>query len=106
MSEGTSHFTIAGELSIYRAAELAQSLAAWQAQACGVHTHLSLDLSEVTEMDSAGLQLLLSLLRSAQQAAQTLQIQAANDAVLEVLRTAGALPFFFSESFSEATRTL
>lgn len=97
---------IAGELSIYRAAELAQSLAQWHAHSSGTDTHLRLDLSEVTEMDSAGLQLLLSLVRSTQQAGQTLVIYAPSEAVTEVLDTAGAHPFFTLEAATDAPSTL
>ncbi len=49
-------FTIAGELSIYRAAELCQALQAWlpQVLACG-NDAVYLDLAEVSDMDTAGL---------------------------------------------------
>ena len=61
-------FTITGELSIYRAAELCQALQAWlpQALACG-NDAVYLDLAEVSDMDTAGLQLLLAVQRSAAQ---------------------------------------
>lgn len=106
MSAPQSNFAIAGELSIYRAAELAQSLAAWHVATCDAHPHVTLDLSEVTEMDSAGLQLLLSLVRSTQHAGQTLRLQAASDAVAEVIETAGAQRFFTSEAPTAVLNTL
>ena len=82
-------FTIAGELSIYRAAELCQALQAWlpQALACGDDA-VYLDLAEVSDMDTAGLQLLLALQRSAEDAGARLALQSASPAVLEVLQLA------------------
>lgn len=106
MNVDTSMFTIEGELSIYRAAELAQALADWQSQTAAQSTPLTLDLSEVTEMDCAGLQLLLSLLRSTQQAGQVLEIAAASDAVTEVLGLAGAAPYFAFKPSLEGKSTL
>ena len=82
---------IAEELSIYRAAELAQTLCDWvQSTPAGQALHL--DLSEVTEMDSAGLQLLLSLSRTAQAHALPLHITSASPAVQEVLRLTALEP--------------
>ncbi|UGQ45170.1 STAS domain-containing protein [Massilia endophytica] len=70
-----SALAIEGELTIYRAAELKPVLL--EAAAGGA---LALDLSQVTEFDSAGLQLLLMAQRQA-----TLQLLAPSDAVCEVL---------------------
>ena len=80
-------FTIAGELSIYRAAELCQALQAWlpQALACGDDA-VYLDLAEVSDIDTAGLQLLLALQRSAEDAGARLALQSASPTVMEVLR--------------------
>lgn len=80
-------FTIAGELSIYRAAELCQALQAWlpQALACGNDT-VQLDLAEVSEIDTAGLQLLLAVQRSAKDAGTQLTLQSASPTVMEVLQ--------------------
>ena len=80
-------FTIAGELSIYRAAELCQALQAWlpQVLACGDDA-VHLDLAEVSDMDTAGLQLLLALQRSAEDAGPRLALQSASPAVMEVLQ--------------------
>ena len=85
MSEAV--LAIAGEFSIYRAAELAQNLQAWLPAACATG-HAQLDLSGVTEMDSAGLQLLLSAQRSALALGQDLQVTAASAAVQETLSLA------------------
>ena len=84
MSTTANAFVIEGEFSIYRAAELAQALQAWWPEAeAGGAVHV--DLGAVTEMDSAGLQLLLSLQRSAQTQRLDFQLTAASDCVAEVL---------------------
>ena len=80
-------FAITGEFSIYRAAELAQALHTWLPQAVE-HGSVVLDLSEVTEMDSSGLQLLLSTQRSAQDLQLPFTLQAISPAVTEVLQLA------------------
>lgn len=81
-------FAIDGELSIYRAAELAAALQAWVAQQ-SAGTPLDVDLSAVAEMDSAGLQLLLALQRSAEAQAMPWRITQASPAVQEVLALTG-----------------
>lgn len=80
-------FAITGEFSIYRAAELAQALHAWLPQAAE-HGCVALDLSEVTEMDSSGLQLLLSTQRSAQNLQLPFTLKAVSPDVTEVLQLA------------------
>jgi anti-anti-sigma factor len=70
-----------GELSIYRAAELKPVLL--EALAAGGALHL--ELSEVSELDSAGLQLLMLLKRTAQQRGQQLRLSGHSPAVLEVV---------------------
>lgn len=74
-----------GEFSIYRAAELRLLLLDW------LHAHdagsrLVLDLSEVSDMDSAGAQLLVAAQHTAQQRGLHLQWQAPSPAVREVLQ--------------------
>lgn len=80
-SQGTAvAFAIEGELTIYRAAELKPVLleaAAGEAPA--------VDLSQVTEFDSAGLQLLLVAAREAQGRGKPLQLLAPSAPVREVL---------------------
>lgn len=84
MSDAASTFVVEGEFSIYQAAEIAQALQAWwpHAEASGA---VRLDLSEVSEMDSAGLQLLLSAQRSAQAQALGFQIVSASESVVQTL---------------------
>jgi anti-sigma B factor antagonist len=80
-SQGTAvAFAIEGELTIYRAAELKPVLLEAAAGATP-----AVDLSQVTEFDSAGLQLLLVAAREAQRHGKCLQLQAPSEAVREVL---------------------
>ena len=72
---------IDGELTIYRAAELKQTLLAAVAE----HAELEVDLSQVSEFDSAGLQLLLLAKREAGAAGRTLRLVDHSPAVVEVL---------------------
>jgi anti-sigma B factor antagonist len=55
-ADGTAHFAIEGDLTIYRAAELKEFIFP-QIDRAGV---IEVDLSHVTEIDSAGLQLLIA----------------------------------------------
>lgn len=80
-------FVVEGELSIYRAAELAQELTAWL-QSLPAASEARMDLSAVTEIDSAGLQLVLSAQRSAQLHLHAFVIQAASAAVHEAWQLA------------------
>jgi len=70
-----------GELTIYRAAELKPVLLAAVAE----HPVLEIDLSQVAEFDSAGLQLLLLAKREALAAGRTLRLANHSPAVLDVL---------------------
>ena len=76
-----SSLRIEGELTIYRAAELKQTLLAAVAE----HAELEVDLSQVGEFDSAGLQLLLLAKREAAAAGRTLRLVDHSPAVVEVL---------------------
>lgn len=88
MSDAALVFAINGELSIYRAAELAQALQTWWPQAVAAGA-VQLDLGEVSEMDSAGLQLLLSTQRTSQAQHLPFQLLAASPAVVQVLQLTG-----------------
>lgn len=71
-----------GEISIYRAAELKQTLlTALEVPGGGT---LELDLSGVTELDTAGVQLLILSKRVAQQKQRTLRLSGHSPAVLDV----------------------
>lgn len=71
-----------GELNIYAAAETHQRVQSVLFDKQDV----AVDLSEVSEIDSAGLQLLLLLCQETVRAGHTFRVVAASDAVTEVLR--------------------
>ncbi len=86
MSTSSPTFRIDGEFTIYRAAELAPAMkAALDEIAAG--SVLEIDLSEVTEMDSAGVQLLMSAKRSADESGRALRMAGLSPAVDDVFRT-------------------
>ena len=72
---------VAGALTIYDAAAGKQSLLS----ALGNVDELEIDLSAVTEMDTAGLQLLIMLKRAAIAAAKDVRLVAHSPATLEVI---------------------
>ncbi|MEY4765852.1 MAG: hypothetical protein RI907_2525 [Pseudomonadota bacterium] len=80
MSEQTVE--LQGDWTIQTAASLRETLLEHVTQ--GAHVF---DLQGVTEMDSAGLQLLLALQRSLARQGHELTLQAASPAVSDVLRT-------------------
>lgn len=79
--DGVVH--LEGELTIYTAHQAAQSLA----QSLRDRPGAALDLSAVIEMDSAGLQVLLMMSRTAAAAGAPISLQGRSDCVDEVLRT-------------------
>lgn len=80
----TSDPRLAGEWTVVRAAELRGALLALLEEQRGRKKPLALDLSEVTAMDSAGFQLLVALLKSAQAAGLTLRLSNPSAAVTAV----------------------
>lgn len=91
---------IEGELTIYRAAELCDALKAALA-AAPAGADFEVDLSAVTEMDGAGVQLLLATRKTTQAAGRALRLVAASPAVTEVLETL-QLSAHFDDATSEA----
>jgi len=83
---------ITGELSIYRAAELKPLLL--DAIEDGGSTPVEVDLSEVSECDIAGLQLLMLAKIAAAQAARELRLLAHSPAVIEVFELLDMAAFF------------
>lgn len=83
MTQTQTVFAIDGEFTIYRTAELSQALQTWLSSLAGP---ARLDLSGVSEMDSAGLQLLLALQRTARERTIALTLAPISPAVREVLR--------------------
>jgi anti-anti-sigma factor len=89
----TLAFPIAGELTIYRAAELCESLkTALAGLADGAD--LEIDLSAVTEMDSAGAQLLMAVHKSTRASNNGLRLVNPSAAVDEVFETLQLAPHF------------
>ncbi|GGY75780.1 STAS domain-containing protein [Pseudoduganella plicata] len=88
---------IDGEMTIYRAAELKDVLyGALQAAVAGSRA-LALDLSGVTEFDSAGIQLLLVAQRDAERQGQVLRLVACSPAVRDVFALTGLSARFEGE---------
>jgi anti-anti-sigma factor len=81
MSAAPLALAIAGELNIYRAAELRD----WLHTSLPQGGHVELDLAEVTEMDTAGAQLLLAGKRLAAERGCTLHCVNHSPAVLSLL---------------------
>jgi len=79
-------FRIDGELTIYRAAELCDALKTVLAGLPDGHD-LEVDLSEVTEMDSAGVQLLMAAKKTARATSRELRVCGRSPAVEEVFET-------------------
>jgi anti-sigma B factor antagonist len=83
MSLPTASLSIDGEMTIYRAAELRESLSA----ALAAGNDLELNLSAVTELDSAGVQLLMAAKKTARESQHELRLVGHSPAVLEVFET-------------------
>ncbi len=81
-SAAVAQLSIDGELSIYRAAELKPLIL----QAVAASRELEIDLSGVTECDTAGVQLLLLAKRSAAEAGHALRLVRHSAVVVDVLQ--------------------
>ena len=88
---------IDGEMTIYRAAELKDVLYGAVQAAVAEARALALDLSRVTEFDSAGIQLLLVARREAERQGQALRLVACSPAVREVFALTGLSARFEGE---------
>lgn len=80
-SNGVCRARMAGEMTIYHAAEMKGELLPCLDRS----TEVEIDLSEVSEMDTAGFQLLLLIKREAAKAGKLLRLVAHSPATLEVL---------------------
>lgn len=80
-TDGAAHLILDGPMTIYNAAEIKTQLMG------GLQTAniVELDLSHVTEMDTAGFQLLVMSKRESQRLGHTLRIVAHSPAVREVI---------------------
>jgi len=94
----TSVLQIEGEMTIYRAAELKETLLATLDKAAGVE----IDLSKVTDIDTAGVQLLILAKQSAQAKQQDLHLVAHSPIVLEVLELLNLATYFGDPLFIPA----
>lgn len=81
---------IKGEMSIYRAHELKDSVLG----ALGQATELELNLADVTELDTAGIQILMLAKRQAQAAHKILRLSAHSPAVLEAFEVLNLAAYF------------
>lgn len=80
-SDGALHVSVQEEMTIYTAQALKETFLSF----CNAGVpELVLDLSAVTELDSAGLQLLLQLKAESQKRAFNLRLLAHSQAVMEV----------------------
>ena len=80
--------SLAGELTIQTAAEEKLALLAFLETTIGTHANVELDLSDVSELDTAGVQLLLMARREARAQGCNLTLVAPSHTALEVLRIA------------------
>ena len=85
-----SRLCIEGELTIYRAAELKDAMLA----ALDREAALELDLSRVTELDTAGVQLLMLIHQTARARSKRLRLTASSPAVREVFALLHLDPYF------------
>ena len=88
--DGTSVLHIEGDMTIYRAAELKQTLLASLEQA----EELEVDLAAVTELDTAGVQLLILAKKQALTKQRTLRLIAHSPTVLEVFELLNLAAYF------------
>ena len=86
---GVCHLAIAGDMTIYTAAEVKNELMPHMHQ-----PQLEINLSEISEMDSAGLQLLILAKREALKEDRILRLAGHSRAVLDVLDICNLAPYF------------
>ena len=89
-NQQSGHIAIVGELTIYTALELKDKLLT------GLSTteELELDLSEVSEIDAAGLQLLIMIKKQAAISGKVLRFTGHSPVVVELLDLSGLAGFF------------
>ncbi|MGJ7488314.1 STAS domain-containing protein [Variovorax sp. LT2P21] len=88
---GRGRLALEGELTIYGAAELQARLIAALADAS---EGLDIDLAEVTEIDSSGVQLLMATHRAALASGRTVVLHAPSDAVRDLFELFDLASFF------------
>jgi anti-anti-sigma factor len=95
---GSSHLAIKGEMTIYTAREWRDELLA----AMAAPGDVALDLSGVTDIDAAGIQLLVSLRLEAAEGDRSFAVSAASKRVMEAFAFCRLLRFFELEPSAEA----
>lgn len=83
-NKSSTTLRLSGECTIYHAASAKDVLLG---DSKGFDKTVKLDLEQVSELDTAGVQLLMMLRKAIEQAGGTLQLQASNESVDQVLRT-------------------
>jgi len=86
----TGRVTIEGDLTIYSAAEAKQQLL----DVVNNISKIELDLSQVSEMDTAGFQILYLAKREAQRAGKQFMLIQQSPATQDVLNTYGMVDYF------------
>lgn len=89
-TESLLKISIEGEINIYRAQQLKNELVL----ALNSCKELELNLENVNELDSAGLQVLALLKKEAQRSGKALRLTAHSSVVLEVMNTLQLTHFF------------
>ncbi|CAH1195743.1 Anti-sigma factor antagonist [Candidatus Nitrotoga sp. BS] len=89
-NNGQSLLHIEGDMTIYTAADMKDELMNHIAQPCD----REIDLSEVSEMDSAGLQILILAKRDSERHGTSLRLTGHSRAVLDVLDMCNLAPYF------------
>lgn len=77
----TITFKVPGDMTIYEAAELHPILV----DAINNHEKVCIDLSQVSEIDSSGLQLMIAVKKAADQANKTIVFESHSEAVIELI---------------------
>jgi len=85
-----TQIAIIGELNIFKAAELRQSLL----DVLGASTDVEVNLSQVSEIDSAGIQLMIGAMREASDQDKLLRFTGHSPAVIDILELYGLVGHF------------
>jgi anti-anti-sigma factor len=85
-----AHVHVSGELTIYNVVRMRQQLAT----AVGPEDSLSIDLGEVAEIDTAGIQLLMTMKRERECAGLEFILSNHSESVLSAFEHLGLLPYF------------
>jgi anti-anti-sigma factor len=78
--QGVWHTRIEGELTIYTTGEYREALL----EKCDTQLGMELELVDVTEMDTSGLQLILALKKQLEERGQALSFNTVSKAVLDI----------------------